>query len=327
MSQGRLTPEQVAEGYRLFLGREPETEDAVHSAIERYVDLADFWRALTTSDEFRSIRIRASGGDQYIMETFSKAFWAPQADIEHEVSRDSMDRLVARISEQWTRLGESEPHYSVLTHDVFRADNLDAETMRRFRETGRTAAEVVATFERRAGHDAHRGVCLELGCGVGRVTRFLAERFDQVIAVDISPGNLRLCAEYMEEEGVTNVTTVQIDSLAALEALPEIDFFFSIIVLQHNSPPIQNEMLRIILSKIRPGGGVLFQIPTDIPGYRFSADDYLASVAPEMEMHALPKPVVLRLIGDAGLRVSDVTPDGFIGEFGSNTFYAVKPRD
>lgn len=267
----------------------------------------------------------SDSANQHMMETFATGYWAPPADVEHEVSAGDMDRLVARITDQWTRLGETEPHYSVLTHDDFRAKNLDADMLRHFRETGRVAAAAVQAFEAREGHAGRRGVCLELGCGVGRVTRFLADQFDEVIAVDISPGNLRLCAEYMREEGVTNVTTVQAFGPATLESLPEINFFFSIIVLQHNSPPIQKAMLRTILSKIRPGGGALFQIPTDIAGYRFSVEDYLASAEPEMEMHALPKPVVLKLISDAGLIVSDVMPDSFTGVFGSTTFYAVKP--
>ncbi|WGM32289.1 class I SAM-dependent methyltransferase [Brevundimonas sp. NIBR11] len=324
MSQG-LTRDEVAEGYRLFLRREPESEDAINGAIEKYADVGAYWRGLLSSDEFQRGWSRSGEANQYIMETMSKAFWALPATIEHEVSADRMDQLVARISEQWTALGEVEPHYSVLTHEDFRAEKMDEENIRRFRETGRTAASIIETFEKRSGHDPHSGVCLELGCGVGRITRFLAERFDQIIAVDISAGNLRLCTEYMQEEGVTNVTTVHISGLAELEALPEIDFFYSIIVLQHNSPPIQKAILRTLLSKIRPGGGVLFQIPTDIPGYHFSADVYLNSAEPEMEMHALPKPVVLQLLSEAGLVLSDIAPDGFIGEFGSNTFYAVKP--
>lgn len=325
MSQAALTRDDIAEGYRLVLGREPESEDAIAAAIAHYGSVTDFWRALLGSDEFRTGGGRDAYAHKYMLDTLSKGFWAAPAEIEHEVSPDVMDRLVARISEQWTALGETEPLYSVLTHDVFRSGNLDEKTIRHFRETGRTAAAVIAAFEDRAGDAPHGGVCLELGCGVGRITRFLANRFDEVVAVDISPGNLRLCAEYMKEEGVANVTTALASSMAALEALPEVDFFYSVIVLQHNSPPIQKAMLRILLSKIRPGGAVLFQIPTDIAGYRFSVADYFDSDTPEMEMHALPKPVVLQLIDEAGLIVRDVTPDGYIGEFGSNTFYAVKP--
>ncbi len=325
MSNGPLTREDIVEGYRLFLRRDPETDDAVETAIARYPDIDAFWRALVTSDEFQRMGRLGESANQHLMETLSKAFWAQQPGIEHDVSPADMDRLLARISEQWTRLGETEPHYSVLTHEDFRADNLDADMIRHFRETGRTAASIIAAFEARSGHAPHVGVCLELGCGVGRITRFLADRFDEVLAADISPGNLRLCAEYMQEQGVTNVTPIQASSLATLAALPEIDFFFSVIVLQHNSPPIQKAMLKVILSKIRPGGGALFQIPTDIADYSFSVDTYLASDEPEMEMHALPKPVVLKLISDAGLVLSDITPDAFTAAYGSNTFYAVKP--
>jgi len=39
----------------------------------------------------------------------------------------------------------------------------------------------------RLGADPRDGTCVEVGCGPGRMTAALAERFDRVIAVDVSP--------------------------------------------------------------------------------------------------------------------------------------------
>src|ERR671936_274610 len=39
----------------------------------------------------------------------------------------------------------------------------------------------------RLGADPRGGTCLEIGCGPGRMTRHLAERFDRTVAVDVSP--------------------------------------------------------------------------------------------------------------------------------------------
>src|ERR671936_920920 len=44
----------------------------------------------------------------------------------------------------------------------------------------------------RLAADPHGGACVEVGCGPGRMTRHLAERFDRVVAVDVSPGMLAL---------------------------------------------------------------------------------------------------------------------------------------
>jgi SAM-dependent methyltransferase len=317
-----LTRDQVIECYRSMLGREPESEAVVDAALEDYPSLAALYKAFVLSEEFDK---NSGGVDPRLMTTLDRTFWAKPTRVDHDVSDEVMARLVDRIRAQWTELGENEPHWSVLTNDNFRSENLTEEQLAVFNNSGRREAGMVTHFEALTGRKATRGVCLELGCGVGRITRYLAEEFDRVVAVDISPGNLRLCQAYLESENVTNVDTVQVMGIEDFETLPPIDFFFSIIVLQHNSPPIQKRVLRNILSKIRPGGGALFQIPTDVPGYNFEVDAYLDSPSPTMEVHCLPKPIVFEELRRAGLEIVDLKPDAATGLFGSHTFYAVKP--
>jgi SAM-dependent methyltransferase len=50
-------------------------------------------------------------------------------------------------------------------------------------------AELEGLFGR-LGADPRGGVCVEVGCGPGRMTGALAERFDRVVAVDVSGGML-----------------------------------------------------------------------------------------------------------------------------------------
>lgn len=52
-------------------------------------------------------------------------------------------------------------------------------------------AELESLFSR-LGDDPRGGVCVEIGCGTGRMTRHLADRFDRVVAVDVSPAMLEL---------------------------------------------------------------------------------------------------------------------------------------
>jgi SAM-dependent methyltransferase len=51
------------------------------------------------------------------------------------------------------------------------------------------ASELEGLFGR-LGADPRGGVCVEVGCGPGRMTGALAERFDRVVAVDVSPAML-----------------------------------------------------------------------------------------------------------------------------------------
>lgn len=321
-----LTRDQVEDGYKLVLGRAPESDTVVELHQQNYSDERALWVALLNSDEFVNKRFDERERRKFVLQPIRQRYEVRDAKIQHEVSADVMSRLVKRIQDQWTLLGEEDPHWSVLTADQYRAEKLDAQALASFNESGRDHAGLIEHFETRTGSVASKGVCLELGCGVGRVTRFLAGIFDEVVALDISPGNLALCNSYMAEQGVTNVTPRQISTLSDFENLPEFDFFYSIIVLQHNSPPIQKAILDAILGKIRPGGGALFQIPTDLLNYTFDAESYLASKDEVMEVHALPRHVVFELLAKHGLEIRDVAADGFTGLYGSETFYAVKPK-
>jgi ubiquinone/menaquinone biosynthesis C-methylase UbiE len=50
-----------------------------------------------------------------------------------------------------------------------------------------TGRQELDGFLGRLGGDPRRGTCVEVGCGPGRMTGELAERFERVIAVDVSP--------------------------------------------------------------------------------------------------------------------------------------------
>src|SRR5438874_3726350 len=51
------------------------------------------------------------------------------------------------------------------------------------------ASELEGLFGR-LGADPRGGTCIEVGCGPGRMTGALAERFDRVLALDVSPAML-----------------------------------------------------------------------------------------------------------------------------------------
>lgn len=318
-----LTVDDIIEAYLQLLGRPPETPEVIEDQRRMYGDTISLWRAITQSPEYIGRKVFPYQEHKALMNLIVSSFNTPQK-VEHDVDQQTMDTLVDRIRQQWFLLGENEPHWSVLTNDEFRSEKLTDDRLKKFRESGRGSAEIIGLFEKRANVNTPKGTCLELGCGVGRVTRFLAERFDSVVGVDISPGNIKLCQEYMRETGTTNVDTILLSSIDEFADLPNFDFLFTVIVLQHNSPPIQKSILDTLLGKIRPGGGALFQIPTDIPGYEFDAASYLASPSPDMEIHALPKPVILDLLRRHDMELLDVIPDGWIGMYGSNTFYARK---
>jgi len=167
--------------------------------------------------------------------------------------------LAEHVRRQWAALGASNPHWSVLifTHDECRAENLNEERLQRFYASSEADANLIDIFERRAGRRVSRGRCFELGCGVGRVTKYLTQKFASVVAADISPGNLALCEKHIEEAGASNVKPMLLASPYDIDQLGDFDFFYAVISIQHNPPPVQKLLLDKILPKIRVGGGCL----------------------------------------------------------------------
>lgn len=316
LDSGMVTRQDVVYAYRLILGREPENEQVIQDHMD-VPDLAALRERFIAAPEFVSMRVPVQANP------LAKV---PRHDIEVDAG-DKLKLLLDRVYRIWSRLGEDDPYYSVLTFDRFHQDQIDGH-MEEFFSSGQRDIERLALCLGRNSVKADIRRVVELGCGVGRLTGLLAERFPSVIGLDVSKPHLELARQVCERQNRRNVELRQVRSMADLESLPEIDLFFTLIVLQHNPPPVIVAILERVASRIAPGGLMYFQVPTYLPGYRFRVQEYLDSPeAPAIEMHAVPQRAILRLLADAGLRLIEVVEDDCTGIQGaiSNTFLAQKP--
>jgi hypothetical protein len=124
--------------------------------------------------------------------------------------------------------------------------------------------------------------------------------------------------------GMKNVQTILLESPEQLLEFGPVDFFYSVIVLQHNPPPVQKVLLNNILAKVTPGGGCLFQTPANLPNYSFSVEKYLSSDLRVFDMHCLPKAEVLNILHENKLQIRDIEIDPWTGAPGSYTYFATK---
>jgi ubiquinone/menaquinone biosynthesis C-methylase UbiE len=119
--------------------------------------------------------------------------------------------------------------------------------------------KLVAPVLERAAWDPHGKTMLELGCGVGRMTRSFAQRFSHVYAFDISAEMLGHAKTLFPE--AANVEWILGNGID-LSGLGDetVDFAFSYIVLQHMPEPVfALRYIREMLRVLRPGGMYLFQ--------------------------------------------------------------------
>ncbi|HEY1963132.1 MAG TPA: class I SAM-dependent methyltransferase [Rhizomicrobium sp.] len=305
----------IRAAYRALLLREPE-EFAAEKKAEQAIPLEAILDAFVKSPEFRDRFAKSQ-------ELARVGIWEPPLRVDVDVSEAQLQALFDRVQRQWSKLGDTEPYWSVLTQDAFKRESFE-QNRAAFFESGARDASLLDLFAKRANVKVPGGTCLELGCGVGRLTRVLADRFEKVIAVDVSEGNLALCRHHLEEAGKHNVECRQLVGLADLEALPEFDVLFSLIVLQHNPPPIIKYVLSQLLPRTNRGGMALFQVPTNPITYSFDIEKYLESPVPELEMHALPMREVFALFLKFGFRPLEALLDDLTGQYGSYTFFAVR---
>jgi hypothetical protein len=139
----------------------------------------------------------------------------------------------------------------------------------------------------------------------------LAQQFESVIACDIFSAHLSIARSKCNGTGVIQFR--QIETIEAVHDLPRTDLLFSIIVLQHNPPPVIAHILDGLLARIQPGGIAYFQVPTLLRDYHFEVDRYLAGVGSGMEMHVLPQRHVFDIARKNQCLVLEVQADNMIG--------------
>jgi SAM-dependent methyltransferase len=314
-----LTPEDVRDLYREHLGREVESDEVLDGHLRGHKTIDSLRQVILTSTEYRSNIL-----GREIWNHLGANLCRPAPPVEVDVGVADFNALFERIADQWSTLGETDAHWSVLTNEKYRALAFPAHA-EEFYLTGRHTASLIELFAERNRVELDRSHVLELGCGTGRITATLVESFEKVTAVDISPGHLELCRQAVADTGRSNADFLHLNSPGDAARFPECSFFFSVIVLQHNPPPLADYLLDQALAKVSGGGAALFQIPTHFPGYQFRISEYLQSpMPPAFEMHCLPMDRIFRLLHRHGFTPLEVIMDTWTGLPGSHTFFAVK---
>jgi SAM-dependent methyltransferase len=320
-----VSKEEIIAAYRLILGREPESEEAIWGHMNT-PELAQLRRNFLNSDEFQATVVpKARPNTPLPFPIFIDR--AGQIQVEVRTDGASLDQILRRVERCWTRLGQTDPHWSVLSTEQYRCENF-AQHSEEFYASGQSDVNRLNAWLARNGLDVSKFTsCLELGCGTGRITAWLARQFSRVIACDVSPPHLELASALTKSQGMDNIEFVRVQTMEVLGALSSVDVVFSLIVLQHNPPPMIYNMLDLLLKRLNPGGIAFFQVPTYGLGYAFRVEEYLRGPErSDFEMHLLPQRFIFDLAIANGCGVLEVEPDVCVGTLNwiSNTFLLQK---
>jgi ubiquinone/menaquinone biosynthesis C-methylase UbiE len=148
-------------------------------------------------------------------------------------------------------------------------------------------------------------VVLDLGCGIGRVARYVARCCERLWAVDASEAMLRLARERLHR--LPNVTFAQSEAtqIPSVDS-GSVDFVYSILTLQHLEREDAFLLLRDVHRVLRIGGSAFFTFPNLL------SDVYLDAFVDYAESGEVANPVrarfytpeeVRRLLPPAGFEV------------------------
>ncbi|UQZ91431.1 hypothetical protein C4J81_19225 (plasmid) [Deltaproteobacteria bacterium Smac51] len=312
----KVVREDILAAYELILGRQAQAEDeAIFSGWVGEMSLRDLRDGFLRSDEFISIYSRLAGAE--IRQALrcrmlgDDMYEPPQ--VQWRASEEQLEKLLKHSEEVWSSYGEDEAYWSVRTLPQYAGRNLTKEILDEFYFSGEMSVKKLELALRRCNEweNVQQKRCLDFGCGVGRMTVHLSRIFSTVTGMDISRGHLKLAAEIMRKSQISNVELRKVSKLEDLKTSGSFDLIYSLIVLQHNPPPVIARVIDTFFKILNPGGVAVFQVPVRQSNYTFVIDDYLERMNEinEMEMHIIPQNAIFEIAGQNNCFVCEVQGD------------------
>jgi SAM-dependent methyltransferase len=320
MASRPATATDIVDCYRVFFNREPESAEVINHHLAAKPTLSEFLERVVSVPEFSWVGQRA----------FTSFAWNPglYGRVDVNGSRSDIEALVEHTRKVWADYGDQDPFWSVLTNDKYHASSISQGDIDEFYASGAIDCCVMEETLGRVGLSLPaNGTGLDLGCGLGRIGEHVSKRVKEYIGVDISPPHLRQATERFKHLGRKNARFMLLPHL--LEADLKVDLAFSLIVLQHNPPPVIALLIDRLCKLLKEEGILYFQVPVALTNYEFNLKEYTASPPAHghMEMHCIPQREVYRLFEANNCQVIEALPDARIGHIGlSYSFIAQKRK-
>jgi trans-aconitate methyltransferase len=224
---------------------------------------------------------------------------------------------LSKHKRDWDELARVDPLWAILTTPEQRHGKWEPEE---FFKLGASEIKHVMEQADRLGLPGRRRAALDFGCGVGRLTRALAEHFERCVGVDISENMISQAQNWNRN---CQQCRFVLNTRADLRAFEDesFDLVYSNIVLQH-LPNVR--LIRVYLTEfirlLADHGLLVFQLPRHIPWknriqprrrlYRLlrnlgAKEEFLLNALnlTPMRMNFVPEPKVEALVQAAGAKV------------------------
>lgn len=208
----------------------------------------------------------------------------------------------------WQLIGLNDPYFGVITDPRYRRGIITAAALQEFFASGRADVTVMLERMRSLFGSFVPGSALDFGCGVGRLTRPLAELTGDAVGFDISEGMLAEARKHRQS------------GLSFVSSFParKFDWVVSLIVLQHITPEVGHQAIERLLKAVAPAGGMTLQITfartaaSGGPGGRLIIDDGKVRVDPASPSTSnVPPGVMIMHDYDLGRVIAQFFLEGF----------------
>src|ERR1041385_4392267 len=219
------------------------------------------------------------------------------------------------LQRNWDGLAQADPLWAICTDPAKRNNQWTNED---FFATGRKEIEAVLGYVAKIGIAIDRTLpALDFGCGVGRLTRALAEYFPECYGIDISPTMISLAHELNRDHPRCYFLLNDDTQLMGLQD-HYFGFIYTSLVLQQIAEPHSHQYLAELVRTLKPGGILIFQVPERLCAslltrlrtrlaLRSRIQSILGSQNPcAMEMHCIREPIIRKMITQNGAKLVDV---------------------
>lgn len=246
---------------------------------------------------------------------------------------------LTKHSRDWNELGQMDPCWAILIDPARRFGKWDLDE---FFLTGQQEIKQVVSRARELGRPVRWQTALDFGCGVGRLTRAMAEYFQDCTGVDISKSMIAKANELNRSAGNCRFVVNKEDNLI-LFGDEAFDMIYTGRVLQHMpAKSVTFSYIGEFIRTLRRDGLLVFQCPTNIPwrhrlqprrhvyyvlrslGFKETLLYHRLRLIP-MRMNAIPRDEITAVVARNGARLLSVEPDLCCGpSIPSNTYFVTR---
>ena len=162
------------------------------------------------------------------------------------------------LQEHWTAFGKTDPLWAILSKRG-KEHNWDVDE---FFRTGREWIDQMMSQVDTIRPSLSRGVALDFGCGVGRLTQALCRYFAQCHGVDIASSMIDAANQFNAFGDRCRYHLNERDDLQ-LFGDNTFDLVYSKVVLQHMEPQYSKKYIKEFIRVLAPGGLAVFQVPAE----------------------------------------------------------------